>query len=124
MDRKLEIAEMRVADLEFMLIDAESKLQHYRETVDRLQEDIKRRDARIANAGEMMAAAGLHVGDDGTKTNAEKVALIQERQIQGYHMEILQKAIQENPMVADAWKRFMSALRLCGYDGTNQPGGN
>lgn len=119
MDRNQEIDEIRVADLEFQVLDLESKLQHYRDTVDRLQTDISRRDAQISRAAALMSAAGLHIGDNGAQTDAEKVAKVQERQIQGYHMEILQTAIQDNPMVADAWKRFMSALRLCGYDGSN-----
>lgn len=119
MDSKLIAAEARIADLEFQVLDLESKLQHYRDTVDRLQVDISRRDAQISRAASLMSAAGLHIGDNGTETDAEKVAKVQERQVQGYHMEILQSAIRDNPMVADAWKRFMSALRLCGYDGSN-----
>ena len=37
----------------------------------------------------------------------------------GTHMEVFKKTIAENQMVSQAWDDFMMALRLTGFDGTN-----
>lgn len=34
------------------------------------------------------------------------------------HFDILMKAVKENEVVRGAWDKFMMALRLAGYDGT------
>ena len=34
----------------------------------------------------------------------------------GTHMELFEKVSKDNPMLQDAWKKFMVALRLCGLD--------
>lgn len=63
---------------------------------------------------DLMDAAGfINAIDRFGTVNAEQLRTAVDLIQKGRHMDILVKANKEHPMVEDAWKRYMMALRLC-----------
>jgi hypothetical protein len=68
-------------------------------------------------ARNLIASTGLAAHFSNTqKQNDELFEEITRIHRKGLHMEILERAIQENPLMQDAWNKVMLTLRLCGYD--------
>ncbi len=118
MDRKLEIAEMRVADLEFQLLDAESKIQMYRDMVKKLEDDNTELRSKVSLAAGIMTEVGLVNEDHTLMWDPKDVAQVKLGIQRGKHLEIFEKANKENPIINDAWNKYLMALRLCGLDET------
>jgi len=121
MDRKLEIAEMRVADLEFQLLDAEERVQQWKDLLQK--EEAKNEDlrVRVQTAANILEEAGLRNSDGSLVFDQAKINLIRERIERGRHMEMFVELNKTNPLLNDAWNKYMLALRLVGFDGTNTP---
>lgn len=120
MDRKLEIAEIRVADLEFMLMDAESRVEQWRDQHSKLLEVKKDIEAQLNRAKDILYILGLTVDlRKPPNEDREKVNQFCDQQLKGAHMLVFEQANREYPLANDAWNRYMAALRLCGLDGQN-----
>lgn len=109
LDEKLLIADKRVAELEAKLAATNKDLEYYRRVARELTAGFGELGITVWSKSDVAVVASTEI--KAAKDHIEK----------GKHMTIFHNAIRDNPVVADAWKRFMMALRLVGLDGTNKP---
>lgn len=115
MDRKLEIAEIRVAELEQSLVAAEERILA-------AQNDIQYYKGIARQQGQILKETGLEAWfSNNPEEIGETIQKIKDRYIRGEHMEMFERLNKEHPILNDAWNRYMMALRLIGLDGTNDP---
>jgi len=119
MDRKLIAAENHIVGLEFQLEAAENQRLALLERITSLEEQLSDARLHIATAGNVLEEVGLRNSDGTLNYDIDKIVEVRMRLERGTHLEIMEKANKENPMIADAWNRYMAALRLCGQDGSN-----
>lgn len=93
----------------------EAKLEYAERTITRLQE----RDAMYQDLIKQSNLADLQ-SDMSEEGRAKLIAKVRDTYVKGQHMAVLEGAIKDNELVADAWKKFMVALRLCGFDDPNR----
>lgn len=119
MDRQLETAELKIAELELALVDSENSKEHWKN----LYEDSEKRNidlrAKVSLAAGIMTEIGLVNDDHSLMWDPEDVKEVKKRIDRSKHLEIFEAANRANPMVNDAWNKYLMALRLCGFDNTN-----
>lgn len=89
----------------------EAKLEYAERTITRLTE----RDAMYQDLIKQSRLANLQA-DMSEEDRAKLITKVRDTYVKGQHMAVFESAIRDNELVADAWKKFMVALRLCGYD--------
>jgi hypothetical protein len=119
MDRKLETAEMRIAELEFALLESESAKELWKSQYEASTKQNEELRTRISMAAGIMTEVGLVNSDQTLMLDPADVKVVKERLDRSKHLEIFEAANRANPMVNDAWNKYLMALRLCGFDNTN-----
>ncbi len=89
----------------------EAKLEMAERTISRYAD----RDAMYQDLIKQANLANLN-SDMSEESRAKLIATVRDTYVKGKHMAVLEGAIKDNELVADAWKKFMVALRLTGYD--------
>ena len=108
MTSKLEKAEAYIAELETRKKALETDLNYYRNVARNLSTALDKMGVRV----------WVTQGDQNI-FNSE-IERIQENMRKAKHMDILQSAIKADENVAEAWKKFMVTLRLCGFDSNDR----
>lgn len=104
---KLEDADDKIASLELELKRVNRDLEYYRRVARKVTDSLN------------FLGISVWVGEG--ETPLDHLAMLENarRRIDmGKHMEIIQAANEANPLVNDAWNKYLVALRLCGFDGT------
>lgn len=107
---QLESADAKISALELDLKKTERDLEYYRRVARRLTDTVQELGLRVW-VGELDAPQEYRIAVEQAKSRIEK----------GKHMEVFQASNDANPMVNDAWKKYMMALRLCGFDEVEKP---
>lgn len=115
MDRKLEIAEIRIADLEYQVAKLEGRILALNDDVQYYQGIARQND-------QILKETGLDVWFSGNPADVgNAIEKLKARYKHGEHMEMFEALNKEHPILNDAWNKYMMALRLIGLDGTNNP---
>ncbi|MNL01100.1 hypothetical protein D3C87_1215570 [compost metagenome] len=108
MSSKLEKAEAHISDLETRNKALETDLNYYRGVARTLSSALDKMGVSVwvSNGQEHVLKSQI----DATNEILKK----------GRHMGILEKAIQSDENVSNAWNKFMVTLRLCGFDNNDE----
>lgn len=85
------------------------KIETLEKELDRSREREKMARKMIDQIGKHGYLFGAHANDDQLFAAIGSLLRLVEK---GKHMEILEEANKNNPMAADAWKKFMLCLRI------------
>ena len=107
LSREEELAN-RVEVLEAHKVMLETNIDHYRARALELEALLKK--TKLFDHLSQMEATSTF-----SEADVVHVTTLIEK---GAHMELFEEVSKENPILMDAWKRFMVTLRLTGMDGT------